>query len=346
MRGRSLTLVVWALCVASMLGAPTTAKAHFVAWAKGSPVYPGAYPRTLCYKIVGNMANDQLWVSWIDNAATLWNRANTGWTFKKCETDDEKNHPNIVFTFSTGGGKIDGGAQGSGHGGGPDLGDWQIEVDQDVTGTSINGTKVGKGGHQGWALEDKNGTATLDPILVMEHELGHALGLDHNPNSCYAPTTGDVEDPVCAGTHHGPNGRNPSASDVAEVKKGIAAYQKAVDDAKKTADGASGTNPKNNQMAPSDNGPPGSGQTVWHYCDNPAGYYPQVTNCNTPWRDVGADGQPISDNGPPPSGPDSGPGPGVVPGFGIGGFGFGFGSGRSNDGPDDRGSSDRRTRRP
>src|SRR5579872_6020129 len=220
MRGRGPIIRFSLLILACILVAPTTATAHFVAWAKGSPVYPGAYPRTLCYKLVGDIATDKLWVSWIDNAASLWNRANTGWTFKKCDTDEEKNHPNIVFTFGTGGGKIDGGSQGSGHDGSADLGNWQIEVDQDVTGIDINGTKVGKGGHHGWALEDKNGTPTLDPILVMEHELGHALGLDHNPNSCYAPTTGDVEDPVCAGTHHGPNGRNPSASDVAEVKKG------------------------------------------------------------------------------------------------------------------------------
>jgi hypothetical protein len=24
----------------------------------------------------------------------------------------------------------------------------------------------------------------------------------------------------------------------------------------------------------------------WYYCDNPAGYYPYVSNCPTPWRPV------------------------------------------------------------
>jgi len=29
-------------------------------------------------------------------------------------------------------------------------------------------------------------------------------------------------------------------------------------------------------------------QPVWYYCDNPAGYYPYVPNCNTPFRPVPA----------------------------------------------------------
>ncbi|HEX6841855.1 MAG TPA: hypothetical protein VF113_10000 [Stellaceae bacterium] len=27
-------------------------------------------------------------------------------------------------------------------------------------------------------------------------------------------------------------------------------------------------------------------QQFWYYCDNPAGYYPYVPNCPTPWRPV------------------------------------------------------------
>lgn len=27
-------------------------------------------------------------------------------------------------------------------------------------------------------------------------------------------------------------------------------------------------------------------QQYWYYCDNPAGYYPQVPQCPTPWRPV------------------------------------------------------------
>ena len=327
MRGRGLALGFVALTLACVAGAPTPTTAHFVAWTNGSPVYPGEYPSTLCYKLVGDIANDPLWVSWIDNAAALWNRAKTGWTFKKCETDDEKAHPNIVFKFNTGDSKISGGAKGMGRGGGADIGNWEILVQPNVVDMDINGTKVGNAGDHGWSMENKNGVQTLDPVLVMEHELGHALGLDHNPGACFAPKTGNVEDPICAGTHKGPNGRNPSASDVAEVKRGIEAYKKAVEDSKKTADGGE---EKKNQMTPGTNGP-GTNQTgqPYYYCDNPAGYYPQVPNCSTPWRTVvtGADGQPTWGGDSPATTPGPGPGPNIVPGFGFGGFGFGFGGG-------------------
>ena len=83
-----------------------------------------------------------------------------------------------------------------------------------------------------------------------------------------------------------------------------------------------------------------SGPTL-HYCDNPPGYYPEVANCSTPWREVVS-----GSDGPPPDASS----PGVMPGFGVGGFGFGFGGGSfgggSDDGPSDRGSASRRTRRP
>ncbi|HKX10043.1 MAG TPA: hypothetical protein VJN67_17720 [Stellaceae bacterium] len=340
MRGRCLAFGFLVLTLVCVAGAPTPTKAHFVAWTRGSPVYSGDYPRTLCYKLVGDIAKDQLWISWIDNAAALWNKANTGWTFKKCETDDEKAHPNIVFTFNTSDKKIDGGAAGSGRGGGANIGNWEIRVEPDVTKMSINGTKVGDAGNHGWSMENKNGVQTLDPVLVMEHELGHALGLDHNPGACFEGKTGNVEDPVCAGTHKGPNGRNPSASDVAEVKRGIDAYHKMVEDAKKTAEEGG---EKKNQMTPGTNE---SGQTVY-YCDSPPGYYPQVPNCSTPWRAVVT-----GTNGPPPTGTDgpppnempanSGPGPTMAPGFGLGGFGFGFGGGRGSD--DSSGGRDATTR--
>jgi hypothetical protein len=333
MRGRGLAFGFLALTLACTTGAPRSTEAHFVAWTSESPIYSVAYPSTLCYKLVGKIADDPLWVSWIDNAASLWNRANTGWTFKLCETDDEKAHPSIVFTFNYEDKQIPGGAKGRGRGGGANIGNWEILVEPNVTGMSINGTKVGTGGDQGWSMEDKNGQTMLDPVLVMEHELGHALGLDHNPGMCFAPKTGNVEDPVCAGTHKGPNGRNPSASDVAEVKKGIAAWNKMLDDAKKTAEGEG---EKKNEMTPGTNEPP-PGSQVFYYCDNPAGYYPQVPNCSMPWRTVV-----VGSNGPPPSNdapPDSGPGPGMMPSFGFGGFGFGFGSG--GGGSDDRSGGDR-----
>lgn len=345
MRGRGLAFGFLALTLACVVGASRQTTAHFVAWTDGSPVYPGNYPRALCYKLVGGIADDKLWVAWIDNAAALWNAAKTGWTFKKCETEEENKHPNIIFKFNPTNTKIPGGAKGYGRGGGENAGNWEIQVEPDVTNMSINGTTVGTGGNKGWALEDKNGTKTLDPQLVVEHELGHALGLDHNPGACFAPKTGNVEDPICAGAHKGPNGRNPSASDIAEVKRGIEAAHKAAEDAKKTAGGAGGSNGKDNQATPPVGANTDQQGQIFYYCDNPAGYYPQVPNCSTPWRTIATGG-----NGPPPSDdapPDSGPGPTMTPSFGFGGFGFGLGGGRgSDDGMGGRDATTRQQRRP
>jgi hypothetical protein len=32
--------------------------------------------------------------------------------------------------------------------------------------------------------------------------------------------------------------------------------------------------------------PPPPQPAVWYYCDNPQGYYPYVSTCGTPWRQV------------------------------------------------------------
>jgi hypothetical protein len=126
---------------------------------------------------------------------------------------------------------------------------------------------------------------------------------------------------------------------VAEVKKGITAWNKPPDDGKT----AGGEGEKKNQMTPGTGEPP-PGSQVFYYCDNPAGYYPQVPNCSMPWRTVvtGSNGPPPPDQAPPESGPN------VVPGFGFGGFGFGFGGGGggSDDGQSGRGTRQPQTRRP
>jgi hypothetical protein len=40
--------------------------------------------------------------------------------------------------------------------------------------------------------------------------------------------------------------------------------------------------------APAAAPPPAAQPQMWYYCDNPAGYYPYVASCNTPFRPVPA----------------------------------------------------------
>lgn len=205
--------------------AAVPAQAHFAN--KASIYFRGDTPRLLCYTLDKDVADDPLWVSWIDNAIAAWQKADTGWTFKKCETDDEKAHPDIQFSFNHKEKKIPGGAEG-----GPESDShWQIRIEPNVDGENINDVVV-KGGIKGWRMTQENGEVTLDPVLVMEHEISHALGLDHTPGTC---AKDDVEEPICAGKHGNPKERLPSANDVAEVKKAIAFVQKAQKEAAEKA---------------------------------------------------------------------------------------------------------------
>jgi hypothetical protein len=212
MRARALTSI---LAIVASLCTAATAYAHY---AGDLSYYPGATPKTLCWKLDKDVADNPLWVAWIENATNNWSKVDAGWKFKRCETDEERKRPDIVFSFNKTGSKVDGGAKGGKQGGGPDLGYWRIVIEEDVEGMDINGKKA-TGGTKGWKLD---GETTLDPILVMMHELGHAMGLDHRPGVC---DTGHIEDPICAGNHNNPVGRAPSATDVAEVQKGIADSQ-------------------------------------------------------------------------------------------------------------------------
>ena len=49
-------------------------------------------------------------MSWIDNAATIWNRANTGWTFQKCT--HRRRMTRYTFSFNRGATKLQAGAAG------------------------------------------------------------------------------------------------------------------------------------------------------------------------------------------------------------------------------------------
>ena len=137
-----------------------------------------------------------------------WNAADTGWTFRKC-TDADK-IPDVRFSF----GKSEAGAQGNFRATGTEY--YQIIIQQNVVGLKINGKTITAGGDKGWRLEDGSGQVMLDPELVMEHEISHALRLSHVPGQC---NNGDLEEPICPGNHNNPVGRKPSAGDIAEAKK-------------------------------------------------------------------------------------------------------------------------------
>ena len=65
------------------------------------------------------------------------------------------------------------------------------------------------GGYMGWG---EKGATTLDPVLVIMHEMTHAMRLDHAAGAGWS--TGNLEEPIGVGKH---DGRTPSADDITQA---------------------------------------------------------------------------------------------------------------------------------
>jgi hypothetical protein len=214
-----------------LLGASTLgAQAHFDAAAMGD--WPD-HKRELCYRFdkAENYANgkpdvgdDPVWVLWIEKAVKNWNdKLGGAWKLRPC-TDKDKT--DFIFTFSSG-------AETSGQGGAatgptpftnaakpikikirPDVTDQRIEM-ADGTFAAPQGGRFVNGKDTGWS---KVGPKALDPVLVIMHELGHIMRLNHTVK---AEKQGDLQFPVKLGQHEnvpGSRSRAPSAADITHAK--------------------------------------------------------------------------------------------------------------------------------
>ncbi len=232
---------VIAIFLAGVLFVSQPAYAHFTGtileWYDNFGMATGKGPTTLCFKLSKEINDNPTWKGWILAAIDKWNKVKdkTGWEFVECPENyvDKQTLQNlpvkdrkdvkvadISFRFAREGEKVpSNSATTSPIVDNAALYRLEIIIVQDISGKDINGKKP-SGGNQGW---DISGDTTLDPVLVITHELTHTMRLDH-PLS--AADTGNFEDPIGVGNHNNPPGRAPSASDISEAKK-------AADDSKK-----------------------------------------------------------------------------------------------------------------
>lgn len=162
--------------------------------------------RRLCYEVSEEMANNTNWRSWVRQAFDNWNAVSskTGWSFRPCAPGERPNI-RIGFADSTKDGTSASSEFGAGEGSRSNE-EFHIYILRKVSGLDAKG-KV-SGGLDGWG---EKGATTLDPILVIMHEITHAMRLDHKPADGWS--TGDLEKPVPVGMH----GTKPSTDDFTQA---------------------------------------------------------------------------------------------------------------------------------
>jgi hypothetical protein len=179
----------WLFAVAILASVLASVCASGVASAQGAP-------RELCYTVSEDLGGQ--WAGWIAGAAGNWNdaskKAGTGWSFVPCP---EGRTPDITFVTTA---HSPGGAQG-----GPECDHYVIRIKKNLDNNQeINGVHVKIApGESGWNIYDPAGETTLDPVLVMEHELSHAMGVDNDAGPI---NSGNVSNAISPGNHGKPPG--------------------------------------------------------------------------------------------------------------------------------------------
>jgi hypothetical protein len=173
------------------------------------------HKRTLCYRLykggedtkAPNIGDDLAWKAWIKHAVDKWNdqtasrhgSRQTIWRFVPCPEGQE---PDIVFRFDKDGAHTNnrGGASTGGIDGVAKITQATVWVREDITDQFVfdknKNAKKPSGGRngKGWS---RNGETTLDPVLVIMHELTHVMRLDHSKSK--PVDTGDFEESIGIG---------------------------------------------------------------------------------------------------------------------------------------------------
>jgi len=164
--------------------------------------------RELCYEFDDSITDQ--WEEWIEEAIENWNDVSdeTGWSFRECKEDEDTD---ITFELSDDN-DPNGGATTTmtrnPAGTGPKVHE-QIHIDEDLS------DEVWPGGERATGGWGTSGADTLDPILVLKHELTHVMRLNHSNGS----DSGHLEDPITPGNHDNPDGRKPSENDQSEAEE-------------------------------------------------------------------------------------------------------------------------------